>query len=250
MLTELNLAKAAAAAASAVLLPQYVGASEVVSDSGKDIKLSADKLAEDAILARLRATSSYPILSEECGAGPDWDDAGRYWVVDPLDGSFNFNRHLPLCCVSIGLWEADHPLLGVVHDFHSGTVYSGIVGQGAWCNDRAIRVSPVSSVAKAALGTGFPSQRDFSSASLLSFVTKVAAFKKLRLLGSAALSLAYVAAGSLEAYQEEDIWFWDVAAGLALVQAAGGSCLVLPGRSRFQKCVFASNGLISLDNPD
>jgi myo-inositol-1(or 4)-monophosphatase len=146
--------------------------------------------------------------------------------------------------VSIGLWENSQPVLGVIHDFLEARTYHGVVGQGAWDNNQPMRVSDVKHKANAVLATGFPSGRSYHSDSLGRFVQQVQEYKKLRLLGSAALSLAWVATGKLEAYHEEDIYFWDVAAGLALVQAAGGSYVVQRGSSQFQFNVFANNGLI------
>jgi myo-inositol-1(or 4)-monophosphatase len=110
----------------------------------------------------------------------------------------------------------------VVLDVPADDLYAGVVGHGARCNGTAIRVSKVRSAAKAILATGFPVQRDFSSAALQEFLASVQRYKKIRMLGSAALSLAYVAAGRADVYAEDGVMLWDVAAGLALVHAAGG----------------------------
>lgn len=242
MTTELQLARAAAIAAGELLRAEFLRGSTVHSDQGKDIKLEADLIAERLILSYLRDSSEFPILSEEAGADASFTAAGHRWVVDPLDGTFNFSRRLPLCCVSIGLCDGDRPVLGVIHDFMGGVTYEGVVGLGAWRNGEPMRVSSVVSPAKAALCTGFPVGRRFAQDSLLGFVRQAQTYKKVRLLGSAALSLAQVASGVVEAYHEEDINFWDVAAGLALVAAAGGGFECRPGRSQWQRDVFASNG--------
>ncbi|MGE3309540.1 MAG: inositol monophosphatase [Limisphaerales bacterium] len=235
----LALAVAAARDAGVLLRERSSTLEGVRGDQGKDLKLQADVRAEETILGRLRAASPHPILSEECGADAGFSRNNEYWVVDPLDGTLNYSRNLPLTCVSIGLWRADEPLLGVVHDFERGEVFAGIVGVGATCNDRPITVSSVTEPSKAVLATGFPSGRDYSDAALLEFCRKVQAFKKVRLLGSAALSLAWIAAGRLDAYAEDDIWIWDVAAGLALVAAAGGVFRAEPGSRPLQHRVFA-----------
>jgi myo-inositol-1(or 4)-monophosphatase len=242
MTTELQLARTAALAAGELLKAEFLRGSTVHSDLGKDIKLEADVLAERLILGQLRAGSALPILSEEAGPDTHFATAGRRWVVDPLDGTFNFSRHLPLCCVSIGLCDGDRPVLGVIHDFMAGVTYEGVVGLGAWRNGQPMRVSAVVSPTKAALCTGFPVGREFGRDSLLGFVRQAQTYKKVRLLGSAALSLAHVAAGVVEVYHEDDINFWDVAAGLALVSAAGGRFDCRPGSSQWQREVFASNG--------
>lgn len=245
---DFDLATACAREAGEILLAEFGGNSIVNAEVGRDIKLAADVLAERAILNRLRANSPHPILSEEAGADAGLERGTYQWIVDPLDGTFNFSRRLPWCCVSIGLWQNEEPVLGVVHDFVGKQTYAGVVGRGAWCNDEPMRVSDVNEPARAALCTGFPVGREFGEPSLRNFINQVQAYKKLRLVGSAALSLALVAAGCVEAYHEEDINFWDVAAGLALVRAAGGRFTMAGGRSRWQRRVFASNG--RLPEPD
>jgi len=244
-LADLQLAREAAVQAGEVLLQDYRSGSEVRADIGKDIKLAADTRAEAIILSALRKSSPYPILSEEAGADEAVAEGGPCWVVDPLDGTFNFSRRLPLCCVSIGLCDGERPVLGVVHDFIAGVTYEGAPGLGAWRNGEPMHVSTVADAAKAALCTGFPVGREFGRDSLLGFVRQAQTYKKVRLLGSAALSLAQVASGVVEIYHEDDINFWDVAAGLALVVAAGGSHECRPGSSRWQREVFASNGRFS-----
>jgi myo-inositol-1(or 4)-monophosphatase len=238
----LHAAVTAALDAGDFLKAEFRRGSMVRTEVGKDIKLEADVIAEERILASLRASTCHPILSEEAGADPDFDADGYYWVVDPLDGTFNFSRRLPLCCVSIGLWRADLPVLGVIHEFLTGRTFSGVVGEGAWVDDQPLTVSGVQQRTRAALATGFPSGADFSDRSLMQLIHGVQTYKKVRMIGSAALSLAYVAEGAMDAYREEGIYFWDVAAGLALVQAAGGSYFTRPTSRRWQLDVFASNG--------
>jgi myo-inositol-1(or 4)-monophosphatase len=246
---EFAAAVTAARQAGALLRAGFAAGSAVRSDAGRDLKLEADVEAERVILAALRGASPHPILSEESGADSGFSTDGRYWVVDPLDGTLNYGRRLPLCCVSIALWERDRPVLGVVHDFLRDECFTGEVGRGTACNDAPVRVSAVARADQAVLATGFPNARDFGDAALLDFVKDAQRFKKLRLLGSAALSLAWVAAGRADAYREDDIWFWDVAAGLALVAAAGGMFTLASGRSRFQNHVLAHNGHLRASRP-
>lgn len=221
--THLRIAVEAAARAAEHLRASAGRVRREVRSEGHDIKIVGDTEAEGAILSFLSAESPLPVLSEECGdrGGPVGPGVPR-WFVDPIDGSLNFNRGLPFCCISIGLWEGDAPILGVVHDFNRGEVFAGAVGQGATLDGEPISVSRVASRAQAVLCTGFPVYSDFSREPLQGFLEQVRAYKKVRLLGSAALSLAYVAAGRVDAYMEDNIMPWDVAAGLALVAAAGG----------------------------
>lgn len=226
------------------------GEGDVRSDAGRDLKLRADVESEALILKRLAtalpALAPIAVLSEESGAQAGFDASGLHWVVDPLDGTLNFGRRLPLCCVSIGLWRGSTPVLGVVHDFVAGEMFTGIPGRGAFLNGRPIRPRPERDPARAVLATGFPVGRSFDDAPLLEFVRAVRAFKKVRLLGSAALSLAWLAAGRVDAYAEEDICLWDVAGGLAVVAAAGGGFVCAPGALPHQRRVVAHNGALEL----
>jgi fructose-1,6-bisphosphatase/inositol monophosphatase family enzyme len=206
-----------------------------------DVKLEADLQSEKIILEFLKKESGLPILSEESGASKG--AAGDLqWIVDPIDGTFNFLRQIPGCCVSIGLWEKDKPLLGVIYDFERKELFSGIVGEGAWLNEKPFKVSQVKAADKAVLFTGFAPASDFSDETLKPLISQLQSYRKLRWIGSAALSLAYVACGRGDVYYERDIQIWDVAAGIPLVLAAGGVCRWEKGKSGYT--VFASNGQI------
>ena len=196
----------------------------VVEDLSRDVKIEADRRLHQIITDLLESRSALPILSEEDeGSILPGLSAGRVWVVDPLDGSLNFSRGIPFCGISIGLWSSEGPVLGVIHDFQRNELFSGAVGGGAFLNGSPISVSMIDQKEKAILCTGFPTGADFSHDAVSNLVTDIQSFKKVRWLGSAALSLAYVAAGRADVYQENGIALWDVAAGLALVQAAGGT---------------------------
>lgn len=133
------------------------------------------------------------------------------------------------------------PLIGVIYDFNRDEAFSGIVGRGAWLNGQQIQVSMVRKSSDAVLVTGFPEGTDFSQASLTRFVNEIRQYKKVRLLGSAALSLAYVACGRADVYHEVDIRIWDAAAGIALVKAAGGSVRISYMDDKSILKVMASN---------
>lgn len=209
------------------------------------MKLDVDRHSEDRIVAVLAAGSPFAILTEERGLVQSRrpQDTMR-WIVDPLDGSMNLLRDIPLSAVSIGLWDGDEPLLGAVYDFNRDEMFSGIVGRGAWLNGNAVRVRPTSSLDRAVICIGFPAGSDFAEEPLLRIVRQVQRYKKVRLLGSAALSLAYVAAGRADAYYERNIKLWDVAAGVALVHAAGGAVSRWPSPSPETLTVYAHNGLL------
>ena len=217
---EYNLAMEAARLAGDYLK----GLREVLVDcqEGKDIKLEADRESEKRILSVLQ-TSQIPVLSEECGyTGIRREN--RIWIIDPLDGSANFWKGLrELSCVSVALWEGGKPLLGVINRFWQNEIYSGIVDEGAWLNGHSIKTSDVSRIDSAILATGFPVKRNYSENSLKEFITNVQHFKKIRMLGAAALMGAFVAAGKIDVYMEEQIMLWDIAASSAIVKAAGGT---------------------------
>jgi myo-inositol-1(or 4)-monophosphatase len=208
-------------------LAEHTLKSTVLSADGRDVKLDVDRGAETLIVKSLREATSYPILTEEAGwLGPSAPEAGFRWIVDPLDGTMNFLRGIPLCCVSIALWKGGQPVLGVIYNFNDDELFMGEVGKGAWLRDRPIHVSQNSQLDQSILFSGFPVGTDFSTEALNDFVSQIRRYKKIRAIGSAALALAYVAAGRGDLYYERDVKIWDVAAGLAIVQAAGGKITV------------------------
>lgn len=237
---QLNLARSAAREAGALLAGLAAGTKTILSAEGRDIKLQADRDAEALILARLQGGSPHAVLAEESGEHGAPSD-GAFWVVDPLDGTMNFARALPLCCVSIALMQGERPLLGVIYDFNSDELFSGAVGLGAWLNDTPMSVSTLTDPARGVLATGFPLNCSLESASLAPFILSLQSFKKVRMLGTAALMMAWLAAGRLDAYAERDVMLWDVAAGLALIEAAGGWIEIGPSsRLKWARCIRAA----------
>lgn len=237
----LDVAVCAAKTAGEYLFASASGHQVVYMDSGHDLKLQADKASERIIVKYLQKYSAFPILSEECGLiGSAEEDI--CWIVDPLDGTVNYSRMIPFSCVSIGLWEGGKAVLGVVYDFNRKELFSGAAGQCAWLNGRKIKVSGVRKKQGAILATGFPVKADLSAKGIEGFTRRTRAYKKIRFIGSAALSLAYVAAGKFDAYAENDIMFWDVAGGIALVQAAGGKVIMRPAGRVNSYNVSACNG--------
>lgn len=218
----LDLAKQTAISAGKVLSNRQTSLSKINSSNGKDVKIVGDTVAESLILANLKDNSSFPILSEESGSSGNVDEP-YLWIVDPLDGSLNYSREIPLSCISIGLYHKKNPVLGVVYDFNRNELFSGIVGEGANLNNHKINISSVLSKKEAVLCTGFPVNSNFSSDGLNDFISQVQEYKKIRSLGTAALSIAYVACGRIDAYFEKNIMLWDVAAACAIVLAAGGT---------------------------
>ena len=218
--------------------------SVIAAEEGREVKIDADKHAETLILAALEKAAPYPVISEEAG----WVRAGAgregyVWAVDPLDGSVNYLRDYPHCAVSIALLKAGAPVLGVVDCFALGECFSGAIGEGAWLNGAPIRVSTIAEPASGILQTGVPSRA--SAASMALFEARLRSWRKIRMIGSAASALAYVAAGRAEAYRESGSMIWDVAAGCALVKAAGGAFVITGGLDQPLE-VAAGNGAVAL----
>lgn len=225
--------QAAREAAQLLQARQGTGIQDVLSSIGRDIKLASDQAAETAILQILQSKTSIPILTEESGEHGATKEAPELWIVDPLDGSMNYNRGIPLACVSIALWRSGKPYIGVVYDFIRDELFSAEIGQGAWLNGRPIQVSTVTIPSQGILATGIPSKLLLDEA-MTQFTDRMRSFKKVRMLGAAALMLSWVACGRVDAYAEENIMLWDVAAGLALVEAAGGWISCKPGTGKWQ----------------
>jgi myo-inositol-1(or 4)-monophosphatase len=241
--TILNLAKDAAQKAGKELT-SMIGDAGVISSQDKDIKTKADAAANEII--RNTLGDKYPIISEEHDSHKsDLTNPEGCWIVDPLDGTLNFTRGLPIVGVSIGFWRSGEPVAGVVLDFFAEKMYHGIVSESAFCNTSQIQVSTTRHVSDAVLGTGFPSGRNYTAKSLSATVSKVQRFKKVRMLGCASLMLTMVASGVFDAYEEEDIYLWDVAGALALVKAAGGEFTMTPGTGLWKYNVMATNGSLA-----
>ncbi len=216
-----QVAEATAVQAGRLLVARRQAWATAESSNEHDVKLTGDRGAEAIAAALLTRASGIGVYSEE--AGYIGGRSGEFtWVLDPLDGSANYLRGVPLCCVSIALCRNNEPVLGVIHDFSRNETFSGLVGMGAWLNDADMRVSSISNASEATLATGFPAALDHDSEQLAAYINDVRSFRKVRSLGTAALMLAYVASGRMDVYREHAVRFWDVAAGMALVLAAGG----------------------------
>jgi myo-inositol-1(or 4)-monophosphatase len=217
----LGQAEAAARAAGAELRRRPAGWLAVEAEQGHDVKLAADRRSE-AVLAQALAATGLAIFSEEAGWIGVRRDADPFWLIDPLDGTANYSGGVPLACVSVGLMYDRGPVAGVVYDFNRDEMFVGARGQGASLNGMPIRVSAKAVKASAILSTGLTVRGDYSERAMHDFAGDLPRWKKIRMIGSAALSLAYVACGRFDAYREQAIMPWDVAAGWALVEAAGG----------------------------
>ena len=240
-----ELATHAASEASKLLKSQYrQDAAGTTSAVGKDIKTQADVAAEELIISIL-SESGISVIAEETASDVLLQGDDAMWIVDPLDGTMNWTRGFPVASVSIALWEKGQPRLGVIEDLFNDRVFAGEMGKGANCNQTEIGVSSVEERSNAVLATGFPVLRSYETDDLSKMIRQLQSFKKVRMIGSAAMSLAYVAEGVFDVYSEDNIMLWDIAAGLALVKAAGGDYAMTPGTCPNAYNVIATNGNIA-----
>lgn len=193
----------------------------VNSDAGNDVKLQEDIDSEKFIREKL-AVSNLPVIGEENGGDISLLDSDKlYWVVDPIDGTFNFLRGMPNVCVSIGLMRGRKPVVGAIYDFTRDEMFSGGTKLPLCINSRIVKPNWASDISQAVMMTGFPSITDYSTEALQEFIKAVQKFKKVRMCGSAALAMAYVACGRADLYREIRVNLWDIAAGLSLMESAG-----------------------------
>ena len=197
------------------------GGLQVRSKRANDFVTEVDKAAEAAILEVVRkAYPAHAILAEESGASGE----GEFrWVIDPLDGTTNFIHGFPQYCVSIGVEHKGALEHAVVYDPLRDELFTATKGRGAYLNDRRIRVSKCAKLGEALVGTGFPFKELARADLYLRQLRKVMEKSSgVRRAGAAALDLAYVACGRLDAFWELGLSPWDMAAGTLLIQEAGG----------------------------
>lgn len=233
------------------LLLEGWGTRPKVEFKSEDINLVTefDRRSEALIVARLAAAFPDDTVVGEEGSevgARGRHGGGRVWYVDPLDGTTNFSHGFPLFSVSIGLAVAGRAMLGVVEAPAVGWSFSGVVGGAARWNGRDITPSRTADVKQALVVTGFPYARNPLQDNLAEWEALVRAAQGTRRLGSAALDLCFVACGWMDAYWERMLHPWDLVAGAAIVNAAGGRATELDGTPFDGETgrVLATNGLI------
>ncbi len=209
----------------------------VVSRKGhNDFVSEVDKAAETAIIDVLKqAYPGHAILAEESGASSNLHDENEnVWIIDPLDGTTNFLHGFPQYSVSIALRHRGQITQAVVYDPTRNELFTASKGEGAFLNNKRIRVAKRDKLADALIGTGFP-YSDLSGLDEYLKMFKIMTEKSagLRRPGSAALDLAYVAAGRLDGFFEKKLKPWDMAAGALLVSEAGGIIADFTGESGY-----------------
>jgi myo-inositol-1(or 4)-monophosphatase len=211
----------AARQAGALLRANFGGVLGVNELKQYDIKLELDVRSQELITAIiLRSFPDHAIYGEEGLGGNQASD--HQWIVDPIDGTVNYFYGIPHFCVSIALRVAGEIILGVIYDPMQDEMFVGRKGHAPELNGQPMQVSGRRELSDAMITVGFSKNRESIDAGLQRFKELLFKVRKTRMLGSAALGMAYVAAGRLDAYLEEVISLWDVAAGIILVETAGG----------------------------
>ena len=241
---EIEIAIKAAKSAGKYLLQERKNLNLKIKSDPRDTKLIADIESEKLILDILSSESKYSVLAEE--AGKSSDNLGEiFWVVDPLDGTANYNRNIPICCVSIGLISNMKPLIGVIYDFNNDDLYVGdSINNSTTVNNIKIHVSDIQNKQDGVLITGLPFNTDYSDKALGKLISDMQTWKKVRMIGSAAMASCYVASGKADLYQENGIYLWDILAGAAIVESAGGKAVIKNIKEDFQVDVIFSNSKI------
>jgi myo-inositol-1(or 4)-monophosphatase len=214
---------------------------------GKNLVTEIDKKSEEIIIGIVRKNfPGHDILAEESGKAHGRSSPWR-WVIDPLDGTTNYTHGFPVYCVSIAIEHDGEIVAGVIYDPNFDELFTAERGKGAFLNGRRMEVSRVDALKRSLLVTGFPyTIADNPDHAIERFVSFLMEAQAVRRMGSAAIDLAYVAAGRYEGFWEVALEPWDMAAGALLVREAGGSLTDFEGKpfSIYTKQILASNGLV------
>ena len=245
----LNFAMQTAREAGRVLAEKFGRALKVEKKGDIDLVTEADLAAERLIVERVR--SHYPrhsVLAEEAGEvlALGGADSAHKWIVDPLDGTTNYAHGYPVFCVSMALEHEGEVVIGVVYDPMRDEMFAAERGEGATLNGRTARVSETDELNRALLCTGFPYDVRTRERFARHFASFILHAQSVRRDGAAALDLAYVACGRFDGFWEEGLRPWDVAAGVLLVEEAGGQVTHYDGSPFriYQPPIAASNGLL------
>ncbi len=243
-MTDLEIATHAAIAAGKLLREHFGGDSVVDEASHHDIKLALDRQSQELITQLLlEARPGDALYGEEGIAGNQ--DSERQWIVDPIDGTVNFYYGIPHFCVSIALRVAGEIVVGVIHDPMVGETWTVEKGGPAMLNGKPVQASRRDTLEQSVLFVGCGKDESALRTGIERFHKASLRARKMRMMGSAALGMAYIACGRLDAYIESRISLWDIAAGKLLVEAAGGKVDLTPSAGHPDSwSIVASNGRI------
>ena len=242
----LDAAENAARAAGELLRKNFHRSQHVNAFSAHDIKLAIDVQTQDLITNKLlKPFPEHALYGEEGIVGDQSSE--HQWVVDPLDGTVNYFYRIPHFCVSIALRFKGEIIVGVIYDPMREEMWSVQKGEKPRLNGEHFRVSDRKELSEAVISVGLAKTDKTIDSNLPLFEAMIHKVRKCRILGSAALDMAYVACGRLDAYIERGISLWDIAAGWILVETAGGKVDLRPREDMKDKyAIVASNGVINL----
>ncbi len=244
--TDLELTVHAAKEAGKLLKANFGLEAAVDEASHHDIKLALDKESQKLIEDILLGARPGDALYGEEGLGGN-QDSDRQWIVDPIDGTVNFYYGIPHFCVSIALRVAGEVVVGVIHDPIIGETWTVERGGVPMLDGKPIKVSGRANLSECALFVGCGKDEEALKTGLERFRKASLKARKMRMMGSAALGLAYIASGRLDGYIESRISLWDIAAGKLLVEAAGGKVTLEPAKDADAWSIVATNGLIPVE---
>jgi myo-inositol-1(or 4)-monophosphatase len=243
----LDVAIKAARAAGALVRENFGRPLKVNVEEAHDLKLELDVRSQALITELLlEKFPNHAIIGEEGDAENSSTDFE--WVIDPIDGTVNYFYGIPHFCISIALREKGEIIVGVIYDPMRDELWHAELGGQAYLNDQPIAVSESSDISKSIVSVGMSKTLAELEVALSIFQDLLVRARKCRMMGSAALDLAYVATGRFDAYIERSVNWWDIAAGVLLVNCAGGRLAISPSPIQNGKLsVFAWNGKIDRD---
>ncbi|MCL5008889.1 MAG: inositol monophosphatase [Patescibacteria group bacterium] len=236
-----------AARAGGRIFKKYFGQATGVREKKhehRNLVTDADLAIEKIIRARIaRAFPEHHILGEEFGGLPKTSPGQFIWLLDPIDGTNNFAQGLPLACISIGLWDHKGPLVSVVYNPVTESLYTAERGKGAKLNGKAISVSKIHSPMGALGGVGWTRSNSRRERAKL-FRVGVEKFAKARALGTTTLQMCFVADAKMDFYFGTGMYIWDIAAAALIITEAGGKVTDVHGKplTLLARSVVASNG--------
>jgi len=242
----LDAAEKAARSAGQLLCDNFRHVQRVNAAEAHDIKLQIDVETQQLITdLLLKQFPGHALYGEEGIVGDQSSE--HQWVVDPLDGTVNYFYRIPHFCVSIALRFKGEIIVGVIYDPIRDEMWSGQKGEKPKLNGEHFRVSERADLAEAVISVGLAKTRETIATNLPLLQEMIQRVRKCRVLGSAALDMAYVACGRFDAYIEQGISLWDIAAGWILIETAGGTVDLRPRKDMKDKySIVASNGVIDL----
>lgn len=246
-MTYLETAIAAAQEAGQLLRDNFHQDKTVDEALHHDLKLELDRKCQDLIFERIAEQFPDHALYGEEGLGGN-QDSDYQWIVDPIDGTVNFFYEIPHFCVSIAMRHGEDILIGVIYDPMTNEIWTAEKDGEVLLNGRPLRVSARTKLEESIVFIGCGKDEEALKIGLERFRKASLRCRKMRMMGSAALAMAYTASGRLDAYVESRISLWDIAAGKLILEMAGGACELVPNPDNPDiYAIKATNGLIPID---